>query len=130
MAEHDDMDPNTPVTRAELREELRQELAKHPTRVELEKVLETLATKADLERFATKADLERFATKLDLERFEARFREFEARLFAELARHSLASRESMSTEVAVVDDKYKDLPERVTRLEAAVFKPRRRARRG
>jgi len=49
-------DPDRPVTRRELREEL-------------EAVLKTLATKEDLKAFATKEDLKAFATKEDLKAF-------------------------------------------------------------
>jgi hypothetical protein len=41
----------------------------------------------------------------------------EQRLLAEMARHASANQESMSAQVAVVDQKYADLPARVTRLE-------------
>jgi len=49
-------DPDRPVTRRELREEL-------------EAVLKTLAAKEDLKAFATKEDLKAFATKEDLKAF-------------------------------------------------------------
>lgn len=56
----DDMtDPDRPVTRRELREEL-------------EAVLRTLATKEDLERFATKEDLKAYPTRDEM---NARFDE-------------------------------------------------------
>jgi hypothetical protein len=101
MPEPEDMDPDAPVTRAVLRHEL-QEL-RHELRQEFR------------QEFATKADL-----RQALEGFERR-------IFAELARHSLANQEHLAAQLGIVDEKYKDLPE--TRLEAAVFRPRRRARR-
>ena len=50
---------------------------------------------------------------------------------AELARHTGSVDERHRTEVSVIDDKYKDLPDRVTKLEAAVFPtpPAKRQRR-
>jgi hypothetical protein len=45
------------------------------------------------------------------------------RLVTEIARHTRAFQEAMSTQVSVIDDKYADLPARVTNLEATVFAP-------
>jgi hypothetical protein len=50
----------------------------------------------------------------------------EQRLLAELARHTNASQESMSKEISVVDEKYADLPGRVSRLESEVVARKRR----
>ena len=50
----------------------------------------------------------------------------EQRLLTELARHTRAIQESMSTQISVVDDKYDDLPARVSQLEATVFPPEQR----
>ena len=49
----------------------------------------------------------------------------------ELAQHTGAVDERHRTELSVIDDKFKDLPERVTKLEAAVFPapPAKRQRR-
>lgn len=127
-------DMSTPVTRGELREELDQRLAPLATKAELER----FATKADLERFATKADLERYATKADLkaelERFATkddlqiwggalleRMTGLEQRLGLELARHVKAMQETLSKQVSVIDEKYADLPPRVSRLEGVVL---------
>jgi hypothetical protein len=44
----------------------------------------------------------------------------------ELARHSKAIQEALSTQISTIDDKYADLPARVSQLEAAVFAPERR----
>ena len=43
----------------------------------------------------------------------------------ELARHVCAVQENLSSQVVVLDDKYKGLPPRVTRLERKVFPKRR-----
>jgi len=52
--------------------------------------------------------------------------DFEHRLFEELARHTNATFESMSTQVSVIDEKYADLPPRVSRLEGKAFTTERR----
>jgi predicted metal-dependent hydrolase len=44
-------------------------------------------------------------------------------LSAELRSHSGANADQLKREVGLVDDRYKDLPERVTKLEVAVFAP-------
>jgi hypothetical protein len=141
MPEPDDMEPDSdkPVTRRGLERALERALERYATKEDLERALERYATKEDLERLAiaTKEGFERCATRQDLERFEQRFERleqrferFEERLLAELARHSLATKESISADIAIVDEQYRDLPARVTRLEEAVFRPpRKRARR-
>jgi hypothetical protein len=131
--------------RVELREELehfrqdfKQELA---TKQELEHAVSQLATKQELEhavsQLATKQELEhavsQLATKQELEwwggallaRLEP-FQGMEQRILAELGRHTNASQESMSKEISVIDEKYADLPGRVTRLESEVLARRRR----
>lgn len=50
----------------------------------------------------------------------------EQRLLDELGRHTRAVQESMQQQVAVLDDKYGDLPGRVKRLEAKASPPRKR----
>jgi flagellar biosynthesis/type III secretory pathway chaperone len=60
------------------------------------------------------------------ERFLEGIASSEQRLLAELARHTRAIQESMSTQISVVDEKYNDLPARVSQLEATVFPPEQR----
>ena len=62
-------------------------------------------------------------------RLTTKAEQMEQRLLAELARHTSAANEEMRGNVAVVDEQYKDLPARVTRLEAKVFAPPKRKRR-
>jgi hypothetical protein len=130
-------DMSTPVTRGELREEIQrlddrldhldqkfeQRLAQMATKADLAQ----MATKADLAQMATKADLaemaSKMATKADLEIWGGALLE---RLLIELARHTKASQEALSTQVSTFDDKYADLPARVSRLEAAMFAPKQR----
>jgi hypothetical protein len=84
----DAADMSTPVTRGELQTELT-----------------LLATKADLAPLATKVELELWGGAL-LARLDA----IEHRLLAEVARHTKATFESMSTQISVIDEKYADLP--------------------
>jgi hypothetical protein len=109
-------DMSTPVTRGELRAELQQ----------LEQKLAPLATKAELVALATKADLAEaiapLATRADLEAWGYVLLD---RMQTEMARQFGALQEWISTQISVVDEKYKDLPGRVNRLEATVFGPRR-----
>jgi chromosome segregation ATPase len=117
-----------------------QRLAQMATKADLAQLEAKMATKADLAQFeakmatdlarleakmATKADLAQLATQmatnLDLwggARFE--------RLLTELARHTKASQEALSTQISTIDDKYADLPARVSHLETAVFAPKQR----
>ncbi|MDB4959369.1 MAG: hypothetical protein JWO36_6938 [Myxococcales bacterium] len=150
MAKRSDM--SSPVTRAELRQELsierkayqaslRSEIRsieeRFATKADLQRELERFATKADLERelerFATKADLERYATKADLDlvvgAISSKIDLMGKQLSAEIAQHTRAAQESMQTQIAAVDDKYLDLPSRVTRLENNVLAPKRDRRR-
>jgi F0F1-type ATP synthase membrane subunit b/b' len=94
-------DMSTPVTRGELREELKQ------FKQELKQEL--------------RQDLEIWGGAL-----AARIDAGEQRMLAELARHAKAIQEAMSTQISAIDEKYADLPARVSRLEAAVFVPERR----
>jgi hypothetical protein len=97
---------STPVTRGDLRQELDQ------LEMRLEQKLAHLATKAELELWGGAL----------LARFEAG----EQRLLTELARHAKAIQEAMSTQISVIDEKYADLPARVSRLESTVFAPEKR----
>jgi hypothetical protein len=53
----------------------------------------------------------------------------EQRLMYELRSQTKSSEEALATQLVAVDDQYKDLPGRVTRLEAKVFAPPKRKRR-
>jgi hypothetical protein len=92
----DSTDMSTPVTRRELQE----------------------AIATAIVPLATKTDLEIWGGAL-----LARIQESEQRLLAELARHTSAVCESMRAQIAASAEPYADLPERVSRLETAVFTP-------
>lgn len=106
----DATDMTTPVTRGELREELQRLEARVAQ-----------ATKADLEKLEGKleARFAQMATKADLEIWGGA-------LLAEIGRHTRAMQEALSVQVSVVDDKYTDLPGRVSHLEAALLPPKLR----
>jgi exonuclease VII large subunit len=138
------IDMSTPVTRGELREELeqlrqtlrqdlRQELG-HEFRQALQLEVSKLATKHELEMWggALLARIETGERRLvkELNRLNERIGSTEQRLNermrVELARHSKANHESMVTLISAIDDKYKDLPGRMKRLETMMRPPRRR----
>jgi hypothetical protein len=119
---------SAPVTRGELRAEL----AQLETRFDEKLELWGGALLARMDQRFEVVD-QRFAA-LE-QRFEQRFERMaawmtasmaasEQRLMAEMARHATAGQEYLSTQIAVVDQKYAGLPARVDRLETKVFKPR------
>lgn len=127
----DASDMSTPVTRGELHEELARFEARIEQRFErLEQKLERKLEQKMEDR------LEQFEQKLDQKlntAFEiwggallARIAESEQRLLAELARHTRAVYESMAGQISAIDEKYAELPPRVSRLEAEVFAPKPR----
>lgn len=91
-----------------LRDELKQELAQLATKTELEIWGGALLARIE-------SGERRLIERLDLT---------EQRLHAELARHTAAVHESMSALLAASDEKYADLPGRVSWLETAVFAPK------
>ena len=126
--------PTRDDLRAELakhptRDELRAELAKHPTRDELREALAEHPTHAQLD-----TALEGWATAI-LGSTDRKFAEVIAEMRAirdelrdemrgmrielstDRARHVRASDEQHRSELAIVDEKYADLPERVAALE-------------
>jgi hypothetical protein len=132
----DDMDK--PVTRRELREEL----ADYPKRQELETWGGALNAKIDATASRLDAKIEALGSRLDAKidalrhdmtaRFDASSREMAATFDAlslELARHANRILDSTREMVGVIDEKYNDLPRRVTTLEAKVFPPKRQRRR-
>jgi hypothetical protein len=136
-----------------LRGELQQAVEPLATKTELQQAVEPLATKTEFQQavalLATKAELQQavalLATKVELEMWggalleridsgERRMQALEHRLIeriermqqqlqTDLARHANALHESMAALIHGHDDKYKDLPPRVSRLESAVFTP-------
>jgi exonuclease VII large subunit len=140
-------DMSTPVTRGELREEFQQFKARLEQSLEqleqrLEQKLAPLATKTELEIWggALLARIDSGERRL-AEQLHERIASSEQRLaewlresiasseqcwLAALARHTRAIQEAMATSISVIDEKYADLPARVSRLETAVFVPEQR----
>jgi chromosome segregation ATPase len=120
-------DMSTPVTRGELREELQH--LEQKLEEKLEQKLALVATKAELEIWggALLARIESGDQRLArIERVLERIDGSEQRMLAELARHTRASYEDASTQISAIDDKYADLPARVSQLEVSVFPTNRR----
>jgi len=123
---------SAPVTRGELREEL------NLLRAEFREAIAPLATKAELAPLATKAELAQaiapLATKAELElwggalmaRLDGAIQHLHRELQADLARHANALHEWLGSMLRAHDEKYTDLPGRVSRLESAVFTPKPR----
>ena len=100
---------STPVTRGELRQELAQ------LEDRFEQKLDKLEQKLDQKfRGGLEAWGEMLLTRIDAS---------EQRLLAELARHTKAIHESVAMQISIIDEKYADLPGRMSRLEAKVFGP-------
>jgi chromosome segregation ATPase len=80
--------------------------------------LTKMATKVELEHWvgALMDRLDRLTTD-----FARQFEQSEKRLMTDLARHAQANHEASLKFLAAIDDKYTDLPKRVSRLEGAVF---------
>jgi chromosome segregation ATPase len=125
---------STPVTRDELRDELTQLEQRVDRRFEqVDRRFEQVDRRFEQvdRRFEQIAgELTKMATKVELELWGgalmARIEQSEQRLMMELARHSQANHEASVRLLAAIDDKYTDLPGRVSRLEGAVFPHERR----
>jgi hypothetical protein len=125
------------VAKLATKAELEAAVAKLATKAELAAAIAPLATKAELAAaiapLATKAELRAAVADL-VDVIVASEHRVITTLRGELAGHVRAVQESVSSQVVVVDDKYKDLPARVERLEAVVFPPAprrtKRSRRG
>lgn len=111
MSNPSDDDMDKPITRRELQEVLGEAFANFL------KMLDMRFVAVD-KRFA---DSEATNRRLMLD-IEKRFAADTRAALQEVTRYH---RDELST----IDDKYKDLPERVTKLEAKVFAPKRRRRR-
>ena len=108
---NDVTDMSSPVTRGELRDELAQFERKFDDKLDR------------LERkFDNNLGLWGGALAAQISELAAQMRESEKRMLNELARHSQAGFESMTTKISAVDEKYNDLPARVARLEVDAIK--------
>ena len=82
-----------------------------------------LDIKASEQRLTERMDLD---IKASEQRLTERIESSEQRLHADLAQHTNAAAESMTAQIAVIDEKYADLPARVHQLESNVFPLKRR----
>jgi hypothetical protein len=126
----DSTDMSTPVTRGELKAELEQFEIRLEQRLE-QKFEQKLEFWGGALLARIEAGEQRMTQRMDAmeQRFEQRFvgiEGMEQRLLAELARHTGAIQEWMSKQISIIDEKYADLPSRVTQLEAKVSTRRRR----
>ena len=99
-----EMDLDAPATRRDLKDlasDLRRELRE---------------TRDDLKNFATRDDLKNFATRDDLNNVR---REIDG----DFARHTNTILDEIRGWIRALDDKYRDLPGRVAKLENVVFSP-------
>jgi hypothetical protein len=137
---------SAPITRGELREELALFRETLVSKSEFEATVAKLATKAELREaiagaiapLATKAELREaiagaiapLATKVELElwggaldakisNLDEAIRSMPERLAVENARHFAVIYEAVRRDISVVDEKYADLPRRVTDLESS-----------
>ena len=104
-------DMSTPVTRGELREELQQVEGRFD-----EKLERLLARIESGEQRMTAA------ISNAIEASEQRMR-------TDLARHANAIHEAVASQISVIDEKYKDLPARMSRVEATLRARASRTRR-
>jgi hypothetical protein len=115
----------SPLTRRDLEQVLDQRLANYPTKQELTDAIENglkNGLENGLKNVATKDGLKNVATKDDLEQ-----------MHEQIVQENLANLRMVIEEnrawFRAIDDQYKDLPERVQKLEVAVFSPPPRVRR-
>ncbi|MEP6859723.1 MAG: hypothetical protein ABJE66_03830 [Deltaproteobacteria bacterium] len=117
-----------PLTRRDLEEVLDQRLANHPTHAQLEQVLDQR-----LANHPTHAQLEEiFDRRLADHPTHAQLADQLAQLRTEIASDTRTTMtvllEDAFKRFRVIDDQYKDLPDRVHKLEEAVFSPPRARR--
>lgn len=116
-------DMTHPVTRGELKEELSRFRAE--MRAEMRAELEPYATKAYVHEVAQTLLAQMQRTDERLQKVERTLDGMEDRivdkLSVELARHARASAERNLTEMRAMMDPHRDHPERIAKLERAVF---------
>jgi hypothetical protein len=110
---------STPVTRGEMREEL------GLLRQDIDQQLRAVQARIEQGEQRFEQRLEIWGGAL-LARIEQVAQVTERRLSEDLAHHARSIHEAMQAQFAALDDKYADLPERVRRLEGAVFAPEQR----
>lgn len=144
MANNDNSNMDAPVTHRELREILADYPTKQDLRVQLGLVVDALSDRMDKQaaalRVEWRTELRAFAEdiktdiKTDIKQFVSteigNVRDhIEQHVSTEIAAQTSASNDEHLAEISVIDEQYKDLPPRVTRLEQKVFPPKRQRRR-
>jgi hypothetical protein len=123
---------STPVTRGELREELGLFEQRFDGKIEhleqrfdgkLEHLEQRFDGKIEIWGGALLARIDAVSARVDT--LTARVEAGEQRILAELARHAGAIQEAVSRQISAIDEKYADLPARVSKLEEATFGRRR-----
>jgi hypothetical protein len=133
MSETVDMD--APVTRREMHQALELwagAIIEKVTASVTENVTASVTEKVTEKLTAMVAASERRLTAMvaaSERRLSAAMVAMEERLMTELGRATRASAEELASRITVVDEQYRDLPTRVSRLEAKVFAPAKRKRR-
>jgi len=117
----DSTDMSTPVTRRELQEAIATAVAPLATKTDLE--IWGGALLARIQQGEQAIQQTRQQLSETRQQLLESIQESEQRLLAELARHTSAVCESMRAQIAASAEPYADLPERVSRLETAVFTP-------
>jgi len=116
----DALDMSASVTRGDFQEAI----APLATKVELQEAVAPLATKVELQEavapLATKVELEIWGGAL-MARMDTRLEGLRRDLQSDFARHASTIFESAQAMIRALDDKYADLPGRVTKLESRVL---------
>lgn len=121
-------DDERPVTRGELKAELERFATKEEMRSEIAGamayVVDTLGARMDQMRGELAGDMQKMRDELSRE-LAARMQKMHDDLSRELARHVTASAEQTQRLIVGLDDRYRDLPGRVTVLERELDEHRR-----
>ena len=129
----ENMDMSTPVTHGELRDEI--ELLDQKFKQWLEAWAGALIPRMDASEQRLTRRIEAVELRIEdteqrltqrIDAVELRIEATGRQLSEERARHTGAILESMAMQIAVIDEKYADLPGRVHRLEGQVFPLQRR----
>jgi exonuclease VII large subunit len=131
-------DMSTPVTRGELRAELAQFEIRFDQKLEHwggallariesgeQRMLKRMFEHMDSSEQRMLARIESGEQRM-LKRMFEHMDSSEQRMLTDLSRHANAIQEAMSAQISVIDEKYTDLPARVSWLEAKGSEPRRR----
>jgi hypothetical protein len=87
------------------------DMASYATKADLDERTRAILNGVEAVRQELKADIATMATKQELQAVQQA-------LSTELAQHTRVILEAMQTQIRAVDEKYADLPARVTRLES------------